>query len=368
MNDKIPSGIPDEKPSGSEAAHTAEFRIDDLRQWGIAVYEAAGMNEADASTVVDNQLWSDLRGVDTHGFQRVSWYINWFNDGSTDPRAQMKIIKESPAIVVADGNHGLGQLVVTRFMEHLIKVAKVSGMVTGVIRNSNDWGCGANYPYHAAKAGFICHGATTSVPTLAPFGSRRRLFGNNPIVWTFPRRDQPPIVLDMAMTPVALGKVLRARSEGREIPESWGFLNTEGKPTVDPELALKGIIPAIGGYKGIGLATASNILAGILSGSAHSSNVAIGHRGQFFQLMDPGAFRDLDEYFDDIEEMVLQIRAAGEEDVLPGQKVFLPGEIEQQAMDARLSTGRVSYPASLVQALKVAGDKVGVPFICLTAS
>jgi LDH2 family malate/lactate/ureidoglycolate dehydrogenase len=362
-NDHQPRGIPDDRPAGDDSDEPGSFHIDDLRPWGIAAYTAAGMTEADATTVVDNQLWSDLRGVDTHGFQRVSWYIGWFQDGSTDPRAQMEIVQETPAVVVADGNHGLGQLVITRFMEHLIEVAKTSGMVAGVIRNSNDWGCGANYPYHAALEGFVCYGTTTSVPNLAPFGSRRKLFGNNPIVWTFPRRSDPPIVLDMAMTPVALGKVLRARSEGKEIPEAWGFLDRDGNPTVDPDVAMKGIVPAIGGYKGIGMITASNILAGVLSGSAHTGDVAVGRRGQFFLLMDPGVFRDIDGYHDDLENMVEQIRSAGVEDVLPGQQVFLPGEIEQQTMERRRAEGIVSYPASVVRSLARVGDDVGVPFL-----
>ena len=112
----------------------------------------------------------------------------------------------------------------------------------------------------------------------------------------------------MAMTPVALGKVLRARAEGTEIPEAWGFLDRDGNPTVNPDVAMKGIVPAIGGYKGIGMITASNILAGILAGSSHSGDVAVGHRGQFFLLMDPAMFREKDSYFDDIENMVTQIR------------------------------------------------------------
>ncbi|MBM45399.1 MAG: hypothetical protein CL458_03990 [Acidimicrobiaceae bacterium] len=363
-NEHSPRGIPEDLPSDDQPDGPVSFYIDQLRPWGVSAYSAAGMSPEDANTVVDNQLWSDLRGVDTHGFQRVSWYINWFRDGSTDPKAQLQIITETPAVVVADGNHGLGQLVITRFMEHLIEVASDSGMVAGVIRNSNDWGCGANYPYKAAEAGFVCFGTTTSVPNLAPFGSRRKLFGNNPIVWTFPRKNQPPIVLDMAMTPVALGKVLRARSEGTEIPESWGFLDRDGNPTVDPDVAMKGIVPAIGGYKGIGMITASNILAGILSGSAHTEDVAVGHRGQFFLLMDPAIFRDSEDYYTDIESMVEQIRAAGNEDVLPGQKVYLPGEIEQQTMEKRAEEGTVAYPGSVVRALRQVGEDVGVPFDC----
>lgn len=114
--------------------------------------------------------------------------------------------------------------------------------------------------------------------------------------------------------------------------------------------------------------TASNILAGILSGSAHTGEVAVGHRGQFFLLMDPNIFREKDDYYDDIENMVDQIRAAGEEDALPGQQVYLPGEIEQQTMDLRSQQGVVSYPGSVVRALRQVGDDVGVPFDCDTVA
>ena len=158
--------------------------------------------------------------------------------------------------------------------------------------------------------------------------------------------------------------MLRARSEGRDIPVEWGFLDRDGNPTVDPDVAMRGIVPAIGGYKGIGMITASNIAAGILAGSAHTGDVAVGRRGQFFLLMDPGVFRDRNEYYDDIEDMVAQIRAAGEEDALPGQTVYLPGELEQLEMDRRTAAGTVSYPASVVRSLSRVGDELGVPFEC----
>lgn len=359
----LPRGIPDDP--GADAGEVGGwFALDELRAWGVAAYVAAGMREPDAAAVVDNQLWSDTRGVDTHGFARVSWYVKWFADAITDPAASLEIVSETPSVVVADGHHGLGQAVITQFMEHLIGAAAESGLVVGVIRNSNDWGCGARYPYAAAEAGFVCYGTTTSVPNLAPFGSRKKLFGNNPIVWTFPRRSDPPIVLDMAVTPVALGKVLRARSEGTEIPLEWGFADRDGVPTVDPDTALAGIVPAIGGYKGIGMVTASNIVAGILAGSAHTGDVAVGQRGQFFLLMNPAVFRDIDDYYDDVEDMVSQIRSAGETDALEGQTVFLPGEIEEQEMARRRASGRVNYPASVVASLRRVGDDLRVPFTC----
>ena len=87
-NETLPRGIPDDRPAEGDDSAPVSFRLDELRPWGVAAYVAAGMAADDAATVVDNQLWSDRRGVDTHGFQRVSWYVNWFRDGTTDPAAQ----------------------------------------------------------------------------------------------------------------------------------------------------------------------------------------------------------------------------------------------------------------------------------------
>lgn len=328
------------------------FALDEIGPAAVACYVAAGMDRDDAGTVVENQLWADLRGVDTHGLWRLPWYVGWFRDGTTDPTAHLTVVHETASSLAADGNSGLGQLVITQLIRRLIAKAADSGIVVGTIRNSNDWGCGANYPYQAAQAGFVCIATTTSVPNLAPFGSRRRLFGNNPMVFTVPRRDDPPLVLDFALTPVALGKVMRARDEGTELPLEWGFRDRDGVPTTDPGVALRGVIPAIGGYKGTGLAMMTNVLAGILSGSAHSADVRIGHRGQFFVLVDPGLFGERDRFLDDIEDMVTQMRRAGEEDALPGGQVFLPGEIEERTMAERRALGRVTYPDSVVSQIR----------------
>jgi LDH2 family malate/lactate/ureidoglycolate dehydrogenase len=344
--------------TGGEAA---ELPIDGIRAFTARAFTAAGMAPADAETVAGNFLWADLRGVDTHGVQRLSWYLRWFEQGITDPAAQLEILRERPTMLSGDGHHGLGQLVATRFMERLIPKAKETGMCVGVIRNSNDWGCGGWYPNLAATAGLACVATTTSIPNLAPFGARTRLYGNNPIAFAFPRREHPPILLDMALTPVALGKVLRAQAEGTQLPAEWGFRDADGNPTTDPDVAMKGIIPAIGGYKGTGLAMITNILAGVLSGSAHSANVEVGRRGQFFLLMDPDVIHPegAEAYFDAMEDLVAQVRAV---DVLPGQSVFLPGEPEQRQLETRTAAGRIRYPASVVDGLRKVANRLGIEF------
>ncbi|MEZ5234788.1 MAG: Ldh family oxidoreductase [Acidimicrobiales bacterium] len=351
-------GIPDIERTAGEAA---ELPIDKVRAFAAEAFTKAGMLPEDADTVAGNFLWADLRGVDTHGVQRLSWYLKWFEEGICNPAAQVEVLRERPTLLSADGHHGLGQNVATRFMQKLIPKATAAGMCVGVIRNSNDWGCGGWYPHLASQAGLACVATTTSIPNLAPFGARTRLYGNNPIAFAFPRRNDPPILLDMALTPVALGKVLRAQAEGTQLPAEWGFKDRDGNPTTDPSAAMKGIIPAIGGYKGTGLAMITNILAGVLSGSAHSAQVEVGRRGQFFLLLDPDVIHPdgAEAYFDAMEDLVAQVRAV---DVLPGEQVFLPGEPEQLRLEQRMAAGVIRYPASVIDGLRKVASRLGMPF------
>ena len=272
------------------------------------------------------------------------------------------MLHETPVSHVLDGDGGIGQLVVARTMQRTIEKAKQTGLALGTLRNSNDWGMGAYYPMMAAAEGFVSFCTTTSVPTLAPFGARTRMTGNNPMAFAAPRASGPPVVLDMALTPVALGKVMRARAEGREIPEEWGFQDLEGQPTTDPETAMSGVIPALGAvsaYKGSGLSLLMNLLAGALPGGHHSKDVNIGKRGQFLLVIDPAIFGDPAEFAEKVDEMVNQIKQA---DPLPDvEEVFAPGEIEQRAYEERVEAGHVIYPTSTVQDLHQLAQEMRIP-------
>ena len=336
--------------------------LEPLREFGTAVYEACGVSSADAAFTVEIQLTADLRGVDTHGFQRLGWYAGHLQAGRYNPTPSLDVLKETPVSHVVDGDGGIGQLVVARTMERTIAKAKDTGLALGTLRNSNDWGMGAFYPMMAAAEGFVSFCTTTSVPTLAPFGARTRMTGNNPMAFAAPRSSGPPVVLDMALTPVALGKVMRARAEGREIPEEWGFQDLEGQPTTDPETAMSGIIPALGAvsaYKGSGLSLFMNLLAGALPGGYHSKDVNIGKRGQFLLVINPDIFGDPAEFAEAVDSMVEQIKSA---DPLPDvTEVFAPGEIEQRAYEERVAAGQVIYPASTVQDLRDLSAEMGIP-------
>jgi len=338
------------------------FALDDLRHFGAAVYRACGVSGDDAEFTVDIQLTADLRGVDTHGFQRLPWYADHLRQGRYNPKPSLDVLHETPVSILIDGDGGIGQLVVARTMQRTIDKARDSGLALGALRNSNDWGMGAYYPMMAAQAGFVSFCTTTSVPTLAPFGSRTRMTGNNPMAFAAPRASGPPMVLDMALTPVALGKVMRARAEGRQIPLDWGFQDADGQPTSDPDAGLNGIIPALGAvaaYKGSGLSIMMNLLAGALPGNAHSADVAIGRRGQFLLVVSPDLFGDADDFAAAVDDVFAQVKAA---DPLPGvDEVYAPGELEQRAFDQRCASGRIVYPDSTARDLRALADNLDIP-------
>ena len=346
--------------SGATEYGVVGIGIDDLRHLGRAAYEKLGVAPLDAETVVDVQLEADIRGVDTHGFQRLPWYIEYLRRGRYNPRPKLEVVRDASVSVLLDADGGIGQLACVRLMELTLEKARISGLAVGASRRSNDWGCGAAYPLMAARDGFVAFGTTTSVPNLAPYGSRTRLFGNNPIVVAIPRRSASPLVLDMALTPVALGKVLRAAAEQQPIPAGWGFLDREGRPTTDPEAALAGIIPAIGGYKGIGLAMMTNVLAGILPGGSHTSAVDVGQRGQLFLVVSPALFGDLDDFLDRVEEMVAQVRAA--EHLPEAYGVFLPGELEDRHAEEVRARGTIRYPPSVAAELENMAQSLAIDF------
>jgi LDH2 family malate/lactate/ureidoglycolate dehydrogenase len=335
-----------------------EVRIDALSRFGNAAYRSVGLRSDDAETVVDAQLDADLRGVDTHGFQRLPWYVDHLREKRNNPRPHFEVLRESASSVLLDADNALGQLACVRLVEHLIRKAVVKGVAVGTMRNSNDWGCGAYYPRLAAAAGFICFATTTSVPTLAPYGSRTRVLGNNPMVFAVPRRGRPPAVLDMALTPVALGKVMRASAEDEPIPAEWGFLDSDGRPTTDPGAALAGVIPAIGGYKGTGLAFMMNVLAGVLPGGTHSTGVGVGRRGQFVALVSPSLFGETSSFLEGVESTVAQVKAA---ERLPGADgPYVPGELEdRRGADAR-ARGTIRYPRSVARELSTMADSLGI--------
>ncbi|HEY8449876.1 MAG TPA: Ldh family oxidoreductase, partial [Bacillota bacterium] len=211
--------------------------------------------------------------------------------------------------------------------------------------------------------GAVGYITTTSSPILAPPGGKKPVVGNNPIAWAVPRRaPNPPIVLDMALSQVAFGRIRLAAAEGRPIPLGWAY-DSRGLPTTDAAEALRtGLLAPVGGHKGYGLSVISELLAGVMTGSpfglqsdAHSRRQ--GGVGHLLIAIRPDFFLDLETFYDGVEELVAQIKAVPLAE--GANAVYLPGEIEWNTEQVRRREG-IPISDELAHKLGSLAQRLGV--------
>ena len=218
-------------------------------------------------------------------------------------------------------------------MDLAIDMAREHGVGAVGVRASSHFGMGALYVERAADAGMIGFAFTNATPNMPPAGGRGRFLGTNPIAVGVPNQDGDPLVLDMATSVVARGKIVMAEKEGRSIPPGWA-IDAEGRPTVEPSAALVGAVLPMAGYKGAGLALIIDVLCGVLTGAAFGTHVVdlydtgadrqnVGH---FFVALDVEAFMPADAFNARINQYIAEVRSQPR---LPDvEHIFLPGELE----------------------------------------
>ena len=232
-----------------------------------------GVEPSDAETAADVLIASDLRGIDSHGIARLSAYADMLQNGRANPRPDVRIVHETPGTATVDGDGGLGLIVGPR--SNAIAMAKAENVGSGwvSVRNSSHFGIAGYYPLQALNHDMIGWAMTNASSWVAPIWGAERQLGTNPIAIAFPGLDEPPIVIDMATSVVAYGKIEIARRNGESIPSDWA-VNSDGQPTTDPEevpasgaLMPLGSVRERGGHKGYCLASMVDILSGVLSGA-----------------------------------------------------------------------------------------------------
>jgi len=315
------------------------FKAQQLRGLGIAIFEAVGVPQGEAQRVMDLLVESNLVGHDSHGVIRIPVYVELILKGRTKPGSQIRVVKESPTTAVVDGDWGLGQVVATQTMK--IAIAKAEDHDIGVVTTFN---CGhigrmADYSLMATEHEMIGYCSVSSVPQVAPFGGRERLFNQSPLSWAVPAGEEPPFLLDISTSVSAGGKIAVARAKGQKLPEGY-IIDKEGRPATDPADYYDGgaALPMGGpvGYKGTGLAMVVDITAGVLSGKGAAY---LGDRGQgIFQMaLKVGAFRDLREFKGEMDALIRRVRNSKP---APGSKeVLVPGDPERRIKEIRLKEG-----------------------------
>ena len=334
-----------------------------LRTFSSEVYEKLGLPREDAETVADTLVEADLRGVYSHGVMRTSAYMKRIQTGAAIARPNIRVVHESATTATIDGGDGMGQPVSKRAMELCIAKAKKGGIASVGVCHSNHFGAAAYWSMMALDHDLIGFSTTNASPSMAPTGGKQIAVGNNPFSWAIPAGEELPVVLDMAVSVVARGKMRMAEKKGEKIPLNWA-LDVEGEPTDDPTKAIKGMLLPVGGYKGYGLSVVMDVLSGVITGGNYGPLITpetdeppprnVGH---FFMALDPAVFMPIDRFKVRVDELVRELKRS---QLVKGcDRVLMPGEIEFNLRKERLEKG-VPTPAAVIRELKGVAAQLGV--------
>ncbi|MGE5572675.1 MAG: Ldh family oxidoreductase [Bacteroidota bacterium] len=346
-----------------ESAGSHRLDAERAKQICRDMLRAAGVPRQDAELIADTLVFAELRGVSSHGLVRLGSYIRRVKLGLMNPTASPCVVQKGASTALVDGCNGFGQVVTMRAMNLAIEMAGATGAAVVGVRNSNHFGAAAYYVMAAVKVGMIGVVLSNAAPAMAPWGGAVAMMGTNPLAIGIPAGEEPPVVLDMATSAVARGKIRLAAKKGERIPEGWA-LNSKGEPTTDPQEALAGTLLPASGPKGYGLALVIDVLSGILTGSGFSRMVRSlddmsgpVRAGHLVATINVQAFTNLPSFKAEVDAFIREVKdcpkAAGVD------RIYLPGEIEFEAA-SRLSERGITVSDGVAADLKALGAELGV--------
>jgi LDH2 family malate/lactate/ureidoglycolate dehydrogenase len=299
-----------------------------------------------ATLIADSLVLADLRGVDTHGINRLPSYVSRIKAGLLEPNPSFSFVLKTPVMALLDAKNTFGFVAAALAIDKGIEIASTYGLAVVAVKHSNHYGMAATYLLRAMKAGFAAFAFTNASKSMPPWGAKEPLFGTSPFAVGFPGGGgKDDFILDMSPSVAARGKIRKAARRGEKIPEGYA-LDADGRPTIDPEAALKGVVLPVGGPKGSGIAMMMDIFGGLISGAAFAGNVVdmtknwsdpqnVGH---WFMVFRPEVFlEDTNEYLQRMEELMGRVRECEKADGV--QRVYTSGEIEAESEIKRTKEG-----------------------------
>jgi len=323
------------------------LNADQLKAFGSQIFSALDVPTEDAELVSDLLVEANLTGFDSHGVIRIPIYARGIKMGAVKPGAEIKIIRETRSTAVIDGGWNLGQVVAKYAMNVCIEKARKSvvGLVTA--RNSQHVGRLNTYAEMAMAQDMIGIASVNSASYVAPFGGKSKQLGTNPLCFAIPSGKEPPMVLDMATSVWARGKIMVHLAREEELPEGV-FMDPDGNPTTDPGWYTKGGVlrnlgGAIAGYKGFGLSLLVEILTGALTeggvsnSEEYRSRPFYGGNGIFMMAIDVGQITELDAFKRRVDGLLSTVR---DSPTAPEyEEILIPGEPERLKKEKRLKEG-----------------------------
>lgn len=308
------------------------------------ILKGNGVSPENAAIIAKCLVAADLRGVDTHGMNRIPSYMERIRQGVLDPAAQPVLTQVTPVVAQVDGKNGFGFVAAQKGMAAAIESAKVYGIGMASIKHSNHFGMSAWLVQQALEENMMSLVFTNSSPALPAFGGKSKLMGVSPIACGAPGQTlESSFILDMAPSIAARGKIYKAKRRGEKIPLDWA-LDSEGRPTDDPEAALGGVMLPMGGPKGSALAVMMDVFSGVLSGSAFAGHVTNPYDpsrpadvGHFLVAIKPDLFMSLGEFRERMQ--YLYGRIVGSDKAVGIERIYFPGEIEVLTQMEREKSG-----------------------------
>lgn len=329
---------------------------DKLRTFIAASFEAVGVPRDDAKAIAQLMAQADINGSEGHGVFRLPQYIRRIKGGAVNVKPNIRVEREMAGMALVHGDNGMGHLVMKFATEKAIEKAKTAGVAWVGARWSNHAGPASLYASMPLAHNMIgLYMAVGSANHLPPWGGLDMLLSTNPIAVAVPAGEEPPIILDMATTVAAYGKVKTKAQRGEMMPEGW-MMDRQGNPLTDPKRANEGFLLPIGGYKGYGLALVMGLLAGNLNAAAMGKDVVDFNNddttetntGHTIVAINVEAFQDLKEFRQGMDTLIRDIRNSQR---LPNvDRIRLPGEGTHTARADHEKKG-IPMPEALLAAL-----------------
>ena len=291
---------------------------------------ASGLTEEDAEILGKVVTHSDFTGVYSHGLSRFTRYLRQFKNGSLNPHAKLEKVLDDKAIAVYDSDNASGIIALNKVYDDTLKKAKENGIAFATGRRNSNIGCGSYYGWRAAEDDMILVTGANTYAFASPYGGADRMIGTNPIIAAIPTGEEYPMVMDIATTIVAMGKIQAAAREGRDIPLEWSAKDFEGNPTTDSKAAYS--LSSIGAHKGYGLAVMVDALSTLLSGACYGTDIGQisklepENTGFFMILIDPSKFMPIEEFKANADRYIRMMK--GSRKAAGVKEIFMPGEIE----------------------------------------
>ena len=328
-----------------------------LEDFTARAFQAVGISAPDSKSIAQLMVRADVQGSEGHGVFRLPQYIRRIKGGAVNIRPKIRVVREAAGMALVDGDNGMGHLVMRFATEKAIEKAQAAGVAWVGVKWSNHAGPASLYASMPAERDMIgLYLAVGNANHLPAWGGLDMLLSTNPIAVAVPAAEEPAIVLDMATTVAAYGKVKTKAQRGETMPEGW-MMDRQGRPLTDPRRANEGFLLPIGGYKGYGLALIFGLLAGTLNGAAmgkevvdfNADDTTPTNTGHAIIAINVAAFLPVAKFRKNVDVLVRDLRGSQR---LPGvDRIRLPGEGSHAARADRLQNG-IPLPAPLAASLR----------------